>query len=94
MADRGRYPGALSAAPALGHGLSRTVPHLRSGRPRPSPTAPPPPRPDPPRPPVTDHGLPVAVSLTRAHNRLLRTALAELEEPDPTTPPRPAYGRP
>ena len=41
---------------------------------------------------VTDHGLAVAVFLTRVHNRLIRTGLAELEEPDPTTPP--ACGRP
>jgi hypothetical protein len=37
---------------------------------------------------VTDHGLAVAVFLTRVHNRLIRTGLAELEEPDPTTPAR------
>ena len=37
---------------------------------------------------VTDHGLAVAAFLTRVHNRLIRTGLAELEEPDPTTPAR------
>jgi hypothetical protein len=34
---------------------------------------------------VTDHGLAVAVFLTRVHNRLIRTGLAELQDPDPTT---------
>ena len=37
---------------------------------------------------VTDHGLAVAVFLTRLDSRLIRTGLAELAEPDPSTPTR------
>lgn len=32
---------------------------------------------------VTDHGMTIAIFLTRVHHRLIRTALAELEDPDP-----------
>ena len=35
---------------------------------------------------VTDHGLAIAIFLTRVHNRLIRTGLTELEDPGPTTP--------
>jgi len=34
---------------------------------------------------VTDHGMAIAIFLTRVHHRLIRTGLAELEDPDPDT---------
>jgi len=34
---------------------------------------------------VTDHGLTLAIFLTRVHNRLIRTGLADLQDPDPVT---------
>ena len=37
---------------------------------------------------VTDTGLHAAMLLTRVHERLLPTALAQLKEPPPTPPPR------
>jgi hypothetical protein len=37
---------------------------------------------------VTDTGLHTAMLLTRVHERLLPTALAQLTEPPPTPPPR------
>jgi hypothetical protein len=44
---------------------------------------------------VTDHGLSVAIFLTRLHHRLIRTGLSELEDPhpDPATPLRQALDR-
>jgi len=36
---------------------------------------------------VTDHGMATAVFLTRVHNRLIRTGLADLEDPDPNISP-------
>jgi len=35
---------------------------------------------------VTDHGMAIAVFLTRVHHRLIRTGLTELEDPDPIAP--------
>ena len=37
---------------------------------------------------ITDTGLQQALLFTRAHDHLLRTALAELTDPDPPTPSR------
>ena len=36
---------------------------------------------------VTDHGMAIAVFLTRVHHRLIRTCLTELEDPDPNSSP-------
>jgi len=36
---------------------------------------------------VTDHGMTIAIFLTRVHNRLIRTGLAELRHPDPHSSP-------
>jgi hypothetical protein len=37
---------------------------------------------------VTDHGMATAIFLTRLHNRLIRTSLSELADPDPPAPIR------
>ncbi len=36
---------------------------------------------------VTERGMATAVFLTRVHNRLIRTGLADLEDPDPNISP-------